>query len=612
MHNLEQLRLFEDCEIIGGSHPEYVFTKDDYKARSVKFSKMIFEGAVLFENVDLNIGAKFTDCTFNDIFGLFNIISEGYDFAFDTESNNLVFNNCTFKDKFSIEGDKNKIERNLVFNNCIFEKGIEILSLEIVSEGLLFDKCTIKEGFHLNSIYSKNQLRISNCSVECFTTFFDIRCDEIIFIGSNTFSDNVNIKSCILNKGINFNDGIFKKEFWLYLVETKEYGLNIFNTHFEKSLQVFIHWDKKEPIIGINKFYLNGCKFNDGFNVYGTRNLLANKPIIEEIELVVSPDLKGNITFKDVDIGILNIGGFNAVANIKFEHVDINQIKMKGFINNAGFILSGIRVSDTIWFTDDTKHHRMNSAIYIDETNFGKAQIFMSDLSSFNKVVFHNNILVDISTSIVKWFTPEQLDDGNEKLGLIRYKNAKTTKNEIEILNAKNSLKANYRSCQEIYRQLKIVSQKQGDIPQSLVFQRHEMNYYRKIVGLDSSFFNNEKFILFTNQSNDFGQDWTRALKLFIVFSIVFYIPVGFLSSDKLNYNIFINSWSDIVLNFKVVFYYNFKTWFVLLNPTHSYKDIADNLNNYSKWIYFWDFLSRIIVSYFIFQIVSAFRKFNK
>lgn len=612
MEFLTSLKTTGNIDNVGGTYPELIFNKDNYKANFAKFTNMNFEGVLLFKNVNFNIGANFKDCTFNDIFGLRNISMQGYDSALDLNSYGLVFSNCIFKGKFSIEGNNNKIERNLVFNNCTFEKGIEIQSLDIELEGIQFDKCTIKEGFHINSIYAKNEIRISNCSVECFTTFFDIKCDDIVFLGANTFDDNVNIKSCVLNKGINFNDGIFKKEFWLYLVETKKDGLSIIDAHFEKSLKVFTHFEGKTPVCGINKLYLSGCKFNDGFYFNGTQNLSATKPIIEEIQLICSPDLRGNIIFKDLDIGIINITGLNTNANIKFESVDVNKIFIKGFINSAGLILSGVRVSYSNWYSDKINSTIQHSTIFITDNNFGKAQFFLTDFSTFGKVHFLNNIVMDISTSMVDWFTPEQLDDYRESNDLLSYKKAKKTKNENEILNAKSSLIANYQSCQEIYRQLKIVAQRQGDIPQSLVFQRHEMDFYRKFINIDGTYSKSEKFILFTNQSNDFGQDWTRALKLFIFFSIVFYIPVGFLSSDKLDYNTFAHSLSDILLNFKVIFWYNFKTWFVLLNPTHSYKDIADNLSNYSKWIYFWDFLSRIIVSYFIFQIVSAFRKFHK
>jgi hypothetical protein len=602
---MERLSTTENIEIIGGIYPEQVFTRDNYKANTAKLSSVTFEGAILFESVNFSIGAKFEDCIFYDIFGLYNISAQGYDSTFEPNSNSITFLNCVFKGKFSIEGNKNKLERNLVFTNCTFEKGIEIQSLNIELNSVSFDKCTIKEGFHLNSIYAKNEIRINNCTVECFTTFFDIKCDDIVFLGSNIFSDNVNIKSCLLNNGIVFNDGVFKKDFCLYLIETKESGLNIINSYFEKSLKVYIHWDKKEPVIGINNYYLNGCKFNDGFDVIGTQNLLANKPIVENIQIVVSPDLKGNITFKDIDIGILSIGGFNAVANIKFEHVDINQIKMKGFINNSGFIFSGVRVSDTTWFTDGNRNLIRNSAIYIDETNFGKAQFFMTDFSSFGKVVFHNNIVIDISTSMVKWFSPEQLDDGNEKNYLNRLEQALGKNDQIAIRNAKMIIAHEYNRIKEIYRQLKIVAQRQGDMPLSLYYKSLEMNCYRKQINYKPDKDWNEVIILWSNQTNDFGQNWLKATGLFILFSFISYVPIALILNS-------VPLIDACCIYGGINLFENIENWIFIMNPVHRISDLNTSVNPIPKLIIFWDFLSRIIVSYFIFQIVSAFRKFNK
>ncbi len=576
-----------------------------YKAKYATFNKIIFDGLVHFDSVNFSLGFEFEKCTFKEPFRLTNIIASGYDPVLNPDSENLVFKNSIFQERVIIEGQNNRLERSLVFENCTFVKGIEIQILNVSLEGLTFNKCNIKENFHLSNIHLNTSLTIRDCNVECFTTFFDIQGEDISIVGNNTFNDNVNINTCKLKRGITFNDGIFKKDFWLYLTETKEYGLNIFNSHFEKSLKVFIHWEKKEPISGINKFYLNGCKFNDGFNVYGIQNLAANKPIVQEIELVVSPDLKGNITFKDIDIGILNIGGFNAVANIKFEHVDINQIKMKGFINNSGFIFSGVRVSDTPWFTDGNRKLIRNSAIYIDETNFGKAQFFMTDFSSFGKVVFHNNIVIDISTSMVKWFTPLQLDDGNEKINLNRLEHAEGQNDQLEIRNIKMILAHEYNRLKEIYRQFKIVAQRQGDMPLALHYKSLEMNCYRKMINYKPDKDWNEVIILWSNQTNDFGQNWLKALSLFILFSFLSYIPIALI----LNSSLVVDNcctYSSINL-FK-----NIENWIVIMNPIHRISDLNTAVNPIPKSIVFWDFLSRIIVSYFIFQIVSAFRKFNK
>lgn len=122
--------------------------------------------------------------------------------------------------------------------------------------------------------------------------------------------------------------------------------------------------------------------------------------------MLISADLKGNIEFRNLDVGILDISGYNTASNIYLQDLWINQIKIKGLINNAGLIFSRVKSSYNQWFNDKEKKVVRENALYIDDSNFGKAQFFQTDFNSFGKVVFHNNILTDISTSLVKWFTP--------------------------------------------------------------------------------------------------------------------------------------------------------------------------------------------------------------
>ena len=74
------------------------------------------------------------------------------------------------------------------------------------------------------------------------------------------------------------------------------------------------------------------------------------------------------------------------------------------------------------------------------------------------------------------------------------------------------------------------------------------------------------------------------------------------------------SSCSDLFANIKAIFDFNqLKQWFVLLNPTHRIADLHEKSpEKISTAIYMIDFLSRIIVAYFVFQLISAFRKYNK
>lgn len=138
------------------------------------------------------------------------------------------------------------------------------------------------------------------------------------------------------------------------------------------------------------------------------------------------------------------------------------------------------------------------------------------------------------------------------------------------------------------------------------------MEYYKDITKHEKSKNLSEFLILYSSQSNNFGQSWVKAFCGLILFSFISYIPIGFLTSEHLNYGRYATTINDILFNAHVIFVENLKSWIVLLNPTHRIKDISESIDKFSPWVYFWDFLSRVIISYFIFQTVSAFRKFSR
>ena len=578
-----------------------------YKAKYTSFDNIVFEGIVHIDDCDLMIGLSFTNCTFTKPVALINIKAHGYDLLLQPDSRNLTFIDCTFNEIVIINGLTTNIEREVYFQGCTFNNDLKIEKLNVREEGLSIRNCTLKKTLDLLDAHLKQNLSISGNNISGEVRVGNLKSSAISIL-ENTFNDFFHIRFAEIENGLIFNNGQFKKEVQITHVLSAKGGLHIIGVTFEKTVSVEFHNNKHKPTKGFYKFYLGGSKFNDGIYINGKQDLLADDPFVEEICITASPELKGNIIFRNLHLGILELSGNNTSANIQFEYLFINQIKIKAFMNNSGLVFSGIKASYETWVREE-KSIREN-ALYIDSSNFGKAQFYQVDFSSFDKIVFHNNILTDISTSLTKWFAPEQLD--REENALLAFRQAVESKDKWRINNNRDALVSAYKSLQEIYRQLKYASQKQGDIAQSLEFQRHEMNYYRKIIKYKKPRKWNEHFILWTNQTNDFGQDWIKALKLLALFTFISYVPIGFLISDQLDYAHFASSWSDVWINIKVIFYDNIKNWLIILNPTHRIKDLDENIENYSSWVYLWDFLSRIIVSYFIFQVISAFRKFNK
>lgn len=589
-----------------------IFQYNEYQNDYTTFKHITFKGALIFEDVSLSYGVLFEDCDFEDVVSFKNITVDKYDQVLTPDSESILFNNCRFNCKVSFVGNRSKLQRSLKFEHCNIQEGLEIDSLTIELESLHLSNCSINVKLDIFRSFIKQEIRLASNRIYSFLRIESVHSGSLLFLKENVVNDSILVDNCLFQQGLTFNDGTYNQDVYFSLIRTEGHGLAIINSTFQKSFNIKIHSRKEKPDEGINKFYIASSKFTDGLYLLGIEDLFADPPKIEEIRLDVSPLLSGTLHFNDLDIGILSLSGYNTLSKISFNHVLINQLKMKSFINEGALIFSSIRASFRDWTELTHPHLLRGSALYIDNSNFGKAQFFQSNFASFDKVVLTNVILSEISTSLVTWFTPVQLEDSEIKSEKNRLDNAKKLKDKKGVKNARKMLIYTLNSKREIYRQLKFVAQKQGDIPLSLDFQRHEMNYYRQVVKANRPRQWSEHLILYTNQSNNFGQTWIKAFLLLVVFSFISYIPICILTSPQLDYHQPASSLEDVLYNLNVVFYSNIKEWLIILNPTHRITDINQHIEGFSGWIQLWDLLSRIIVSYFIFQVVSAFRKFSK
>lgn len=586
----------------------------DYKARFATFTNIIFISLVHFEDTDISVGLIFDNCTFNEPLVFKNIKASGHDPLLNPDSQNLVFKNCKFQSRVLFEGKKCSLERSLLFEGCIFTEGLEVEKLNISTEGLTLKNCTIEKLLDLFYVDVKQNLSLSGNKINCSVRIENLSASYLTLTEENIFSDNFHIRHSNLENGIVFNNGTFKKEIYFTHIRTNKSGLIIIGSLFEKAFFVNFHSSKLKPDRGFYTFFISSSKFNNGIYIDGKEDLFADDPIVEKIEIDFSPELKGNIVFRNLHVGILEMSGFNTSANVLFEHLFINQIKIKALINNSGLIFSGIQASHETWFSDEKFTIPRENAIYIDGSNFGKAQFYQVNFSSFKNILFHNNILTEISTSLVKWFTPDQFESSLEKHSLIAYKQARKSKDKLKIQNSTASLVNTYRSRQEIYRQLKFASQRQGDIPQSLDFRRHEMNYYRKIVAVRNPRKWEEFLILWTNQTNDFGQNWRKPVWMAAAFNLFFFIAVVISQSNKIGASLSFNI-EDIIITFSELYNYGYLYW-QMFNPTllihRAFKSINGKSPEINNAVFFWMILSKIFMAYFIYQTISAFRRFSK
>ena len=143
------------------------------------------------------------------------------------------------------------------------------------------------------------------------------------------------------------------------------------------------------------------------------------------------------------------------------------------------------------------------------------------------------------------------------------------------------------------------------DKASELQFHALEMNAYRKIIFTDwykweNLWYNwNDKWTLLFALTNTFGLNWFKPLVLIFVLITANYFALlsaqfGNTPIESGFYDCF--TWSD---------------YFQLYNPAHRTSQLSFG-ENVRPWASFWDFFSKILSAFLIYQLVAAFRKFRR
>jgi len=153
----------------------------------------------------------------------------------------------------------------------------------------------------------------------------------------------------------------------------------------------------------------------------------------------------------------------------------------------------------------------------------------------------------------------------------------------------------------ETCRQLKLAMNQHHDKASELHFHALEMRAFRKDIKEKSRFWQDgvDKFSLWTGSFNDYGMNWFRPL--IILFIIINFIHTLMIISETSSF--------PFTQAFSCGFYWS--DYFTLYNPAHrqDHLIIAKEANGWTAAL---NFFSRIISAFFIYQIITAFRKFKR
>jgi hypothetical protein len=531
---------------------------------------------------------SFSNCIFNEVIILENIIAR-----------EILFFECHFKNQLFLG---KSTFHSISFYGCTTEKDIDIVSN--IADSLSFRYLKVRE-LEINGDYQSIQFVSSNAKkifvndvnnnhshreskieflvenefqelkLECSTSF-----SQIIFKGGFYKSvffegefkkrilfsgvikiDNLYFESSVFHNRIDFEEGNFE---YISFYRSSFFGLiyindvNYVNVK-PRSLKIkdlTLHSSNFEKnvtihISKIERFNSSNCNFQEVLNL---NNFSKEKSESKMVSISLDGINQGSVIIEQVYADI-TLGGIN-LGNIYFKDLDIYTLYLSDYQNNGTLMFSNIK-----------------SGIYfvIQNTISGKMNFLDSDVNLFKEIIIADSYL-----------------DG-----------ANFNKYPIKILSQSKSPIAGYgidkrslknSNLKNVYNQLKKIAKTKGDIDTANRFEslEHKKLLFSKKIGFDS-------VLLFLNYiSNNYGRNWFQG--------VIFTLSIGFLF-----FLIYLRTLG-------VEFYFNqcYQDYVLFISsfPKLELKEYSELNDGWKVQLVLW--LSRIFISYGIYQTISAFRKYGK
>jgi hypothetical protein len=467
-----------------------------------------------------------------------------------------------------IQGE-NKLNRGVSFNAETIIHDLQIRDLISNNGGISIYDSTINTHLDISQSKLKDSISIRKSNINGEVRLDNIEANSLDFIDSN-FYKNLYSKNCNI-KYLHFNNGVFYEEVSLSNGSiTKD--LSIVGTEFKRSLN-FI-FDKKQKKLSnvIQRIFIRSTKFK-GQLIFHGKNIE-----IESLTIDATKQLEGEIYFKLAKIYYSKVTGDNYNSNIVFNHCEFNQLEFDFFYNYSTISLIA------------AKSFGNESKLKISHSNLGKTHLFDTDLTSFKFVEIYSSVLTNIVTANVKWFSDNKLNSN---------------------LHGDN---VNFDQKREIYRQLKFALEKEGNRIDSLGFKALELKSFKQgtfsKLKWPKNIFNIDGLILFASQTNNFGANWAKPILFLLGLSLIFHFWIIIGLNENLSFTPRFNH-ESVKITFKI-YQENFGALFQLISPTHLLSKIFPQETEISGSVYLIDLILKILNSFFIFQSISAFRKFIK
>lgn len=541
-----------------------------------------------------------------------------------TNSSKISFQNCVFESSFDFKGLDLVL---LSFKNCKFEVGCFLLDSKI--KKLEFCDNTFIEHLSLENVKVFNSLMFTYSEIVLAeikgvfknmlvndSTFGDLiidchRTEELNYIMNCKFNSGnhiskVKFESSDFCSSIIFNEGkydwvVFKGKFNESIVfhggnfETLIFDSSIFDNrisifngnynyiHFHRNefkrlillsddIKSIFDKDSKEDIkINSLSFHSNQAFENVDVNCSEIGSLdISNNDFKKILEVTCSENKTSNLKTKEergiwingVNQGSIILNEVKAYVNLDgilsgtliVRNSIIQDIIISGLINNGSIIFSGIQSLNLLTIID---------------SNVGRMEWYNTPLENLVEIVVANS---NISNSIFSSY-PKEISSYSK----IPNRGFGIKDEKLRNSNLKN-----------IYKQLKQIAKRVGDINMYHYYKSKEYSYLNKQVGS-----NQDKILLFFNYlSNNNGTSWLRGIIFTLVVTFIFYTGyinlVGLGKSNQFfeNYIFYLTSFPKMEL---------------------------DNITfQETAGISLLIWISKIFIGYGIYQTIAAFRKYGK
>lgn len=426
---------------------------------------------------------------------------------------------------------------------------------------IILESCTIKSFYIYNNSISKN-IRISgnssmgNIRIENNSTILDFWITDYSSIGDLTISSNSTI--------------------WdLYIYNSKGTILDIRDKC--KVAKIIIQHSDLHRIWVLSDSFVGYLKCQ--FTLLNPVHLILGGSVFGYIDFdnSVFPEFT-TMSIKSCTLNYLSLNNFCNYGTVFFSGL-LPLEKWEDFARNENgpIFLRGLPRFET--FTRPT-------CIRFTDSDLGKMQFINCDLRQFDRFEFSNTKMLDVFAA------------GSQMPGENAFCLPDDEKNSLNIAEQKRLA----------YGQFKKIYEARGDVAGSLPYLAYEMEAYRQQLKMEGSWKNKgELALLWMNKiSTNYGNSWGQGLKMILI-SIVFCYSIFLGSIGHPIGNPF--SWEDWKEAFRL---YSYAPHFI--NPLRDADSIilVENEKELSSFARFWDFFSRIIVAYFAYQTIQAFRKLGK